>query len=87
MSTNSAKTLKTVGKYTIKVIDDKCISAAACVGIAMGTFELDENNIAKVIDEQGDDPEMQLLAAQSCPTNAIIIIDNETGKQVWPPES
>jgi len=24
------------------------------------------------------------MAAQSCPTKAIVVIDTETGKQVWP---
>lgn len=75
-----------MGKYTIKVIDDKCIAAASCIGVAMNTFKLNDKNIAEVISEDGDEPDMVMLAAQSCPTNAIILIDKETGKQVWPPE-
>lgn len=73
-----------VGKYKIEVIREKCISAASCVAIAPGTFELDEEQIAKVISQTGDDPETQLLAAQSCPTAAIVITDTEAGQQVWP---
>lgn len=75
-----------VGKYTIKVINEKCIGAASCVAIAPGTFKLNEQNIAEIISQTGDEPDMQVLAAQSCPTAAIVIVDNETGQQVWPIE-
>lgn len=72
------------GKYTIKVIREKCISAASCVAIAPGTFDLDEEQIAIIISQTGDDPETQLLGAQSCPTAAVEVYDNETGQKVWP---
>lgn len=74
----------TKGKYTVKVIRDKCISAGSCVAIAPGTFKLDEEGIAVILSQTGDDPETQLLGAQSCPTAAVEIIDNETGEKVWP---
>ena len=74
----------TRGKYTIRVIREKCISAGSCVAIAAGTFALDEQGIAKILSQTGDDPETQLLGAQSCPTAAIEVIDNETGAKVWP---
>lgn len=75
---------KQIGKYQVQVINDKCIGAASCAAIAPGVFELDEANIAQVISQDGDSDEMKLLAAQSCPTNAIIVVDTETGQQVWP---
>ncbi len=78
------ETTQQVGKYIIKVTRDKCISAASCVAIAPGTFELDEEQIVKIISQDGDAPDLQLLAAQSCPTMAITIIDAETNQQVWP---
>lgn len=77
---------KQVGKYEVKVIREKCISAASCVAIAPGVFELDEEQIARVISQDGDDDATKLLAAQSCPTMAIVVTDTETGKQVWPIE-
>lgn len=70
-------------KYTIKVDRDKCIGAASCVGVAPGTFKLDDQNKAVIISQTGDTPENILLSAQSCPTNAIILTD-EKGNQVWP---
>lgn len=73
-----------VGKYQVEVIRDKCISAASCVAIAPKTFDLDEEDLAIIIDQHGDDDDTRLLAAQSCPTAAIIVTDTTTGQQVWP---
>ncbi len=80
------ETTKQIGKYQVKVVRDKCISAASCVAIAPKVFQLDEENLAKVISQDGAEDEMKLLAAQSCPTMAIVVTDTETGKQVWPIE-
>jgi ferredoxin len=72
-----------VGKYKIKVIRNLCIGAASCVAVSPATFELDGEN--KAVTLQGNDtPENILMAAQSCPTKAIIVIDTETNTQVWP---
>jgi ferredoxin len=73
-----------IGKYKIKVIRDLCIGAASCVAISPNIFKLDGENKA-IIEEAGQDvPENILMAAQSCPTKAIVIIDTETNTQVWP---
>lgn len=71
------------GKYRVKVVRSKCIGAASCVAIAPKVFGLDDKNLAYVISEDELD-DVKLLAAQSCPTAAIIVEDLETGKQVWP---
>ncbi|OGG07355.1 hypothetical protein A2872_03460 [Candidatus Gottesmanbacteria bacterium RIFCSPHIGHO2_01_FULL_42_12] len=73
-----------VGKYKVKVDRDICIGAASCVAISEPTFTLDGENKAVPHAESMDTPENILMAAQSCPTKAIIIVDAETGKQVWP---
>jgi ferredoxin len=77
---------KQIGKYTVSVINNKCISAASCVAIAPKVFELDEAGIAKVVSQDGEEDDTKLLAAQSCPTAAIVVTDTSTGKQVWPKE-
>jgi ferredoxin len=77
---------KEIGKYRVEVIRDKCIAAASCTFIAPKVFELDEENLVRILSQDGNDDESKLLAAQSCPTAAIIVIDTETGKQVWPVE-
>lgn len=72
-----------IGKYKIKVIKSLCIGAASCVAISPNIFKLDEKNIAVIL--KGEDlPENIVMAAQSCPTRAIIITDTETNTQVWP---
>lgn len=67
----------------IYVDRDLCIGAASCVAIAPGVFALDEENKAFVVDQNGADMETILLAAQSCPTKAIFLYD-EDGNQIYP---
>jgi ferredoxin len=70
-------------KYKVEILRDKCIGAASCVAIAPKVFALDKEQKAIIIgDDELDD--MKLLAAQSCPTMAIVVTDIETGEQVWP---
>ena len=73
-----------IGKYKIKVLRDACIGAASCVAVAATTFQLDNENKAVIQEGSTDVSDTILMAAQSCPTKAIIIIDTETGQQVWP---
>ncbi len=75
--------LKTPKVARIYIDRDLCIGAASCIAIAPGVFTLDEENKAVVINEKGADDETILLAAQSCPTKAIILFDKE-GNQIYP---
>ena len=66
------------------VIDrDLCIGIASCVAVAPATFELNGENKAVVIDINAADDETLKLAAQSCPTKAILLFNKE-GKQIYP---
>jgi ferredoxin len=62
--------------HKIYVDRKACISAATCVVLAPDAFDLDNDSIAVVLDgaEKIDD-ETLLVAAQSCPTKAIILYD------------
>jgi len=73
-----------MAKYKVRVIRDKCIGAASCVAIAPKVFQLDKENKAVVLSQDGNTDDEKLLAAQSCPTGAIVVIDEETGEQIWP---
>lgn len=73
-----------IGKYQVKVLRSACIGAASCVAVSPNTFKLDHESKAVIQEGSVDMPETILMAAQSCPTKAIIVIDTETGKQVWP---
>ena len=70
-------------KYIISIDQSRCIGASNCVHIAPKTFQLDEENIAYLVDPDGHDPETILDAARSCPTDAIYL-DTEDGQPVYP---
>lgn len=67
----------------IKILRDKCISAATCVAIAPDVFELDDEGKAILKDASGADEQTILDAAKSCPTQAIEIFD-DNDKQLFP---
>lgn len=83
-NSNTTDKTVTIGKYQVTVIRNLCISAASCVAVSPGVFELDSENKAIIKSDAMDEEMNILLAAQTCPTKAIIIVDTETGKQVWP---
>ncbi len=84
-------------KLRIVVDPDLCIGAASCVTIDPETFVMNTENKAEVLDHgKTDTPvyervvevteaekENIILAAQSCPTLAISLFD-EDGSQIYP---
>lgn len=83
------------GEMKVEVDADKCLGFGSCVIVAPDVFRLDERPGKGVFRSQakldvldqggGKDFENLLIAAQSCPTQAITIIDRKTGKRVYPP--
>lgn len=73
-----------IGKYKVKVVRSLCIGATTCTAISPDTFVMDAENKAIIKQGSTDTENNILMAAQSCPTQAIVITDTETGKQVWP---
>lgn len=80
---DDTKLVRKVGKYTVKLIQSKCIAAASCVAISPTFFKLNEQNLVEIIEGGSDEEENLLLSAQSCPTGAIEIYEGEA--RVWPP--
>ena len=85
-------------KYRVVVDPDLCIGAASCVTVDPGHFALNEENKAVVLEPGHDDGERPyertlelseeqkdtlILAAQSCPTLAILVYD-ESGNKIYP---
>ncbi len=75
--------------YRILIDLSRCIGKASCVDLAPGIFRLKEKGPgagihSMVYNEQGADWRTVILAAKSCPTYAIILIDKETEKQIHP---
>lgn len=89
MDTQDAKLVRQIGRYTVKVIQSKCIAAASCVAISPDFFKLNEANLVEIIEKGHDEEDNIMLAAQSCPTGAIEIYEgdpsNPSGQvKVWP---
>lgn len=81
---SDAKLIRQIGRYSVKVVQSKCIAAASCVAISPDVFLLNEENLVEIVAGGVDSEDNILLAAQSCPTGAIEIWEGE--KKVWPPE-
>lgn len=72
------------GDIEIRIMRPKCIGAATCVVYAPSTFDLDDDNIAIVKNEEWDKLEKIVAAAQSCPVVAIEVYHK--GKKLFPEE-
>jgi ferredoxin len=66
--------------FVPRIDEAACAGHGDCVEIAPQVFELDD--IAKVIGT--GPPQLILDAAESCPSAAISVFDDETGEQVYP---
>lgn len=64
----------------------KCDGYAKCVQASPKVFKLDAKMIAEVIDSKGDTDEKIVLAAKICPTKAIILQEEGSGKRIFPIE-
>ena len=83
------------GGLKVDVDPDRCLGFGSCVIVSPDVFRLDERpgkgvfrSSAKldVLDETGGaSVDNLLMAAQSCPTQAIKIVDRATGRQISPP--
>ena len=68
----------------ITVDRTKCEGYAKCIQATPKVFKLDKTMIAEVIDPRGDSDEKILLAAKICPTKAIGLEEEGTGKKIYP---
>ena len=72
------------GKIRRIVVDKPgCIGARSCVLVAPGVFQMDDDNIAYIVDPESADDDTILMAAQSCPTLAIHLYDKD-GNKIFP---
>ncbi|MFN8036713.1 MAG: ferredoxin [Acidimicrobiia bacterium] len=56
------------------VIDrEKCMGSGNCIFWAPGVFDLDDDGVSIVVDNEAAPEEKVILAAQGCPTQAISV--------------
>lgn len=84
LPTDIVEKLKKGGTVRRIVVDRvKCIGANSCVAVAPGVFQLDDKNLACIVDPDSTDDDTILMAAQSCPVLAIFLHD-EKDKKIFP---
>ena len=57
----------------IEIDRDVCIGSGNCVYTAPGAFELDNDDVAVVLDPSATSEENILIAARRCPSRAITV--------------
>jgi len=72
-------------KLVVTVNKPRCISSGDCVEVAPGVFQLDEEGKSEVYNATGASDDSIIAAARSCPVKAIIVVDQESGTQLFPP--
>jgi ferredoxin len=54
-----------------------------CVATAPAVFELDDEGLSRVVDQEAGDEETLRQAAEGCPVQAVILEDDD-GNQIYP---
>jgi len=70
-------------RLRIEIDRELCYGFGDCVSSAPEVFDLDSEDKAVVIDPDGLGRDEILAAAQNCPVDAIILIDDD-GSQLFP---
>ena len=71
-------------KLRVSVDLDICVGNAMCETYAPKVFVLNDDRQSTVADPNADTFENIMEAAQDCPVSAITVIDDETGKSLFP---
>jgi ferredoxin len=73
-----------MAKLNTTVNKTKCIASGDCVEMAPGVFQLDDAEKSEVYNQTGAPDSVIIAAARACPAKAIVVVDEETGTQLWP---
>lgn len=66
--------------YIATIDEGSCIAQGDCVELVPDVFQVEDS--ATVIGTGPDD--LILAAARQCPVEAIMVVDSDTGEQVYP---
>lgn len=67
----------------VRIDREKCIGSENCIASAPTVYQLDDREKAVLIDPESVDDETLLFSAESCPTEAIILEDDD-GRRIYP---
>jgi len=67
----------------IRIRRPECCGSAECVEIAPDVFAIDSRQKSTVLDPEAAPEEKVIEAAEACPCQAIIVMDDE-GEQIFP---
>lgn len=73
-------------RWKVTVDPRVCVRTGLCAASAPTEFELDEQGQGRATSETLPASEEVLEVAESCPIEAISIVDADTGEVVFPPE-
>lgn len=68
----------------VRVDPDRCVGSTQCVQRAPRAFGLTPARQAQVVDPGGEPVERILEAAYNCPQSAIEVVDEATGRRLFP---
>lgn len=75
----------TTTRWKVSLDQGSCISSGICQALAPGRFEVRAGTPARVVSEEVDREDALLDAAESCPVEAIGLVDARSGDVVYPP--
>ena len=67
----------------VRIDREKCVSAGNCVVTAPTVFILDDEEKATLLDIGSVDEDSLRVAAELCPTEAIVL-ETDDGEQIYP---
>jgi len=71
-----------MSRWKVSVDKNLCIGSAMCVAIAADRFVLDERQRSGPVEAEIDPDELVRDAAASCPSEAIGLVDADTGQRI-----
>ncbi|GCE01317.1 ferredoxin [Embleya hyalina] len=73
-------------RWRVEVDRSVCIGSGMCIGSAPNDFKLDAGRQSHPTAGETDASDAILEAAESCPVEAISIVDASSGATVFPPD-
>jgi ferredoxin len=71
-------------RLRIDLAKTKCRSFGQCMKVAPAVFAFDADRKVSVVDAGGAPADTVVKAARSCPYRAIAVVDEETGRHLFP---